>query len=29
VVRSGKVAMARTVQPSSDNNHGRRPRDAE
>ncbi len=29
VVRSGKVAMARTVQPNSDNNHGRRPRDAE
>jgi acetolactate synthase-1/3 small subunit len=29
VVRSGKVAMARAVQPNSDNNHGRRPRDAE
>src|SRR5260370_10882414 len=29
VVRSGKVAMPRTVQPNSDNNHGRRPRDAE
>ncbi len=29
VVRSGKVAMARAVQPGADNNHGRRPRDAE
>ena len=29
VVRSGKVAMARAVQPNSDNNHGRRSRDAE
>ena len=29
VVRSGKVAMARAVQPNADNNHGRRPRDAE
>ena len=29
VVRSGKVAMARAVQPNSDNNHGRRARDAE
>ncbi len=29
VVRSGKVAMARAVQPNSDNNHSRRPRDAE
>jgi acetolactate synthase-1/3 small subunit len=29
VVRSGKVAMARAVQPNIDNNHGRRPRDAE
>jgi acetolactate synthase I/III small subunit len=29
VVRSGKVAMARAVQPNSDNNHGRRTRDAE
>jgi acetolactate synthase-1/3 small subunit len=29
VVRSGKVAMARAVQSNSDNNHGRRPRDAE
>jgi acetolactate synthase-1/3 small subunit len=29
VVRSGKVAMARAVQPNTDNNHGRRPRDAE
>jgi acetolactate synthase-1/3 small subunit len=29
VVRSGKVAMARTVQPNVDNNNGRRKRDAE
>jgi acetolactate synthase-1/3 small subunit len=29
VVRSGKVAMARAVQPNADNNHGRRSRDAE
>ena len=29
VVRSGKVAMARAVQPNADNNHGRRTRDAE
>src|SRR5258708_16891205 len=29
VVRSGKVAMARGGEPNSDNNHGRRPRDAE
>jgi acetolactate synthase-1/3 small subunit len=29
VVRSGKVAMARTVQPNADNNHGRRTREAE
>ena len=29
VVRSGKVAMARAVQPNADNNHGRRARDTE
>jgi acetolactate synthase-1/3 small subunit len=29
VVRSGKVAMARAVQPNTDNNNGRRKRDAE
>jgi acetolactate synthase-1/3 small subunit len=29
VVRSGKVAMARAVQPGTDNNHGRRSRGSE
>ena len=29
VVRSGKVAMARAVQPNAENNHARRPRDVE